>query len=199
MIEPPDDELLSTYLRINELKSYAYCPRISFYTLCLRLDRETGLSRMGIEAEAEVKTRMKRRKHALHAVVDGQRHFDVTVFSHIYQIVGRLDEVVETAAGIYLIDYKDTDRDYGYWKLQMYAYRLCLEEMLTPTILGCYIYSIPTQEYHEVKFAQRDAGKLPVALTELRAMVENEICPPPVEQIGKCRVCQYARFCNDVF
>ena len=112
MIAPPDEELLSTYLRINELKNYAYCPRISFYTLCLGIDRETGLSKMGIEAEAEVKTRMKRRKHALHAVVDGQRHFDVTVFSHTYRIVGRLDEVVEAADGIYLIDYKDTDRDY---------------------------------------------------------------------------------------
>jgi len=199
MIEPPDAELLSAYLRINELKNYAYCPRISFYTLCLGIDRETGLSRMGIEAEAETKVRMKRRKHALHTVVEGRRHFDVTVFSHTYRIVGRLDEVVETADGLYLIDYKDTDRDYGYWKLQMVAYRMCLDEAPAQAVLGCYIYSIPTQQYHEVRLTRRDADKLSLALTELHAMVESELCPPPVQQIGKCRVCQYARFCNDVF
>ena len=199
MIEPPDEELLSTYIRVNELKNYAYCPRISFYTLCLGIDRETGLSRMGIEAEAEVKSRMKRRKHALHAIVEGQRHFDVTVFSHTYRLVGRLDEVVETADGVYLIDYKDTDRDFGYWKLQMNAYRVCLDYPPAPPVLGCYIYSIPTQQYHEMKFTQRDAEKLLAALTELHNMVESERCPPPAPQLGKCRVCQYARFCNDVF
>src|SRR5579871_6411125 len=77
------------YLRINELKNYTYCPRISFYALCLGIDRETGLSRAGIDAEAETKVRMKRRKQALHSVKEGERHFDVTVYSHTLQLVGR--------------------------------------------------------------------------------------------------------------
>jgi CRISPR/Cas system-associated exonuclease Cas4 (RecB family) len=112
------------YLRINEIKNMIYCPRISYYALCLGLDRETGLSRMGIAAEAEVKGRMRRRKHALHAVVDGERYFDVLLVSHVARLIGRIDELVATDAGVYLVDYKDTERDYGYWRAQLCAYSI---------------------------------------------------------------------------
>lgn len=190
----------SSYFRINELKNYVYCPRISFYTMCLGIDRETGLSRSGIEAESEVKSLMKRRKYALHAVVEGVRHFDVPALSHNYQLIGRIDELVETKDGVYLIDYKDTTKDFGYWRLQMAAYRLCIEEQRSSQdVLGCYVYTIPSKKYHEVNQKATDGQALTQILDHLRQMTTYEICPPPVAQIGKCRVCQYARFCNDVF
>jgi CRISPR-associated protein Cas4 len=192
-------DMTAHYWRVNEIKNYLYCARISFYTLCMGLDRETGLSQMGIEAEADTKKRMKRRKHALHAVHDGTRHFDVQVVSHTHQLIGRLDEVVETETGVYLIDYKDTDKDYGYWKLQMLAYRLCIEEQTELPVLGSYVYSIPTQQYTAVKTTATHQRKLAGVLETLAEMVNSEVCPPPVKQIGKCRSCQYARFCNDVF
>jgi CRISPR-associated exonuclease Cas4 len=186
-----------TYLRINELKNFLYCPRISYYALCLRIDRETDLSRAGIVEEQVTKQRMQRRRQALHAVQDGTRHFDVSVVSHQYQVVGRLDEVVETSAGVYLVDYKDTERDYGYWSLQMLAYRLCMEEAGV-NVIGVYIYTIPNRTYHEIQPKSADLRRLTQTLDSLQNMVNTEICPPPVDQIGKCRSCQYARFCNDV-
>lgn len=190
---------METYLRINELKNYLYCPRISFYTLCLRIDRETDLSRAGITEEQVTKHRMQRRRQALHAVKSGTRHFDVPVVSHQFQLVGRLDETVETSEGLYLVDYKDTERDYGYWTLQMLAYQLCMEEA-GRRVAGVYIYTIPTRQYHEIHPNQTgDLRRLEGVLQHLRRMVEEEICPPPVDQIGKCRSCQYARFCNDIF
>lgn len=30
-------------------------------------------------------------------------------------------------------------------------------------------------------------------------MIEDERCPEPIDHIGKCRSCQYVRFCNDIF
>ncbi len=189
----------SGYLRINELKNYLYCSRISFYALCMGIDRETGLSHMGIEAEAEVKTRMKRRKHALHTVVAGKRILDVTLVSHVHRLIGKIDEVVETPEGAYLIDYKDTDRDYGYWKIQMCAYQLCAAESWIRPVQGCYVYSLPTQQYYPVEVNSHDYQGLERALHEIESMIREERCPPPTSQPGKCRVCQYARFCNDVF
>lgn len=187
------------YWRINEIKNACYCMRISFYALCMGLDRETGLSQLGIEAEAETMQRMKRRKHALHTVHEGIRHFDVQVVSHQYRLIGSVDEIVETDEGLYLVDYKDTEQDYGYWKLQMLAYRLCVEEESKQAILGSYVYSIPTQKYIEVKTTATHHRKLVGVLETLQKMVESELCPPPAKQIGKCLSCQYARFCNDVF
>jgi CRISPR-associated protein Cas4 len=186
------------YLRINELKNYLYCPRISYYGLCLRLDRETHLSSNGIRAEAETKQRMKRRKHALHSLHPGERLFDVPVVHHELRVVGRVDELVRTPDGVYIIDYKDTDKDYGYWAIQMLAYRLCLESM-GDIILGTAVYSIPTQRYTEVKVTAKHEQQLKTVIAALHAMIESERCPAPTKTIGKCQSCQYLRFCNDIF
>jgi CRISPR-associated exonuclease Cas4 len=194
-----ETDILDTdsYLRINEIKNYLYCPRISYYSLCLQVDRETDLSRGGIVEEQQTKEHMKRRKYALHAVHEGSRHFDVPITSHLHRFVGRLDEMVVTSEGAYLVDYKDTDQDYGYWRTQMLAYKLGLEEM-GQVILGCYVYLIPKRAYELVVFKASDINKLAQILSSLRGMVAAERCPPPAAQIGKCRSCQYLRFCNDV-
>jgi CRISPR-associated exonuclease Cas4 len=186
------------YLRINEIKNYYYCARITYYALCLRLDRETGLSRMGVAAEAEVKGQMRRRRTALHAVVQGERRYDVALVSHTVRLTGRIDEMVITGGGSYLVDYKDTARDYGYWRAQMCAYRLCAAEQGLGPVLGCYVYTIPTQQYQEVRLTRRDEADVMGVRDAVEAMVGHEVCPPPTPHTGKCRTCQYRRFCNDV-
>jgi len=185
------------YLRINEIKNYLYCPRIPFYLLCMGMDRDTALARIGVEQEAIAKKRMKRRQHALHAVHDGTRHFDVPVLHHDLRLIGRVDEVVETEAGVYLVDYKDTDQNHGYWRVQMTAYRLCMEAARV-TVLGCYIYTIPEQAYKPVKSTPKDEAKLVEIIGALHEIIASEFCPPPTPHIRKCHTCQYVRFCNDV-
>lgn len=186
------------YLRINELKNYVYCPRISYYELCLSLNRATRLAELGVEAEKETKRRMRRRKHALHAVTNGIRHLDVAVASHEYGLVGRIDEVVETPGGLHLVDYKDTERDYGYWKIQMQAYALCAAETLNQMVLGTYVYIIPDQVYRPIRLTMREIQKLTDAIEHIQAMIAREVCPPPTAHVAKCRTCQYRHFCNDV-
>ncbi|MCS6837182.1 MAG: CRISPR-associated protein Cas4 [Anaerolineae bacterium] len=186
------------YLRVNELKNYLYCPRTSYYSLCLSLERETDLSKAGHEAELTTKRQMKRRKRALHAVHEGDRVFDVALVSHVYEIVGRLDEMVVTEKGVYLIDYKDTDKDHGYWHVQMYAYQLAALEM-GYNVLGCYVYSIPKKTYRALTFKAQHHQTFLRIRQELARMIADERCPQPIDHIGKCRVCQYVRFCNDVF
>lgn len=185
------------YLRINEIKNHIYCPRISFYALCLGLDRETAVSQIGIENEADTKKRMKRREHALHAIHDGTRHFDVEVVIHNLQLLGRLDEVIETPEGVYLVDYKDTDTDYGYWRVQMMAYRLGIEAQGT-TVLGTYVYTIPDQTYHKLRLTKKHTTQLNTIITSLQTMIATEVCPDPTPHVNKCYTCQYNRFCNDV-
>lgn len=185
------------YLRINEIKNYLYCPRISYYKLCMDIDIETDLSRAGIAEEAHTKHKMKRRKQALHSVHEGERHYDVALAHHEYHFLGRIDEMVVTEKGVYLVDYKDTDKDYGYWKLQMHAYRLATEAM-GQTVLGCYVYLIPQKKYKEVKTIHADTEKMLQLCCELETMIVQERFPAPATVVAKCHSCQYARLCNDV-
>lgn len=198
MIQPvlPDT---TDYLRINELKNYLYCPRISFYTLCMGMDRITPLAELGLQAEKQVKYRMRRRKHALHSVSDGIRHFDVILWSETYRIIGQIDEIVEMADGIHLVDYKDTDTDYGYWQIQLAAYALCAGECISLPIVGCSIYTIADMIYHPISVTAAIQRKLNSTLDALHTLLDTEICPPPVKVKGKCRSCQYLRLCNDIF
>lgn len=186
------------YLRINEIKNYHYCPRTSYYLLCLMLDRETDLSKGGIREEKETKKQMKRRKHALHAVHDGTRHFDVDVVHHEMRYVGKVDEMVMTSEGVYLIDYKDTDRNYGYWEVQMMGYQLAAQTM-GYHVLGCYMYIIPKKTYQPIDLKPKHLRQLTTILTALQEMVITERMPEATSHTGKCLSCQYARFCNDVF
>lgn len=189
----------SDYWRINEIKNMLYCPRISFYALVMGLDRITGAATVGIEAEEDVRRKMQRRRGALHAVVSGERRFSMPVVSHQWRLVGRLDEMVVTEQGVYLVDYKDSDHDYGYWEIQMAAYQLCVEEKGDLPVLGCSIYTIPTRQYHAIAPGARAQRVLEKTLQMLQTMAETQLCPPPTSQAGKCRSCQYRRFCNDVF
>jgi len=189
---------MSDVLRINEIKNFLYCPRISYYTLSLQIDRETDLSVAGIRDEAITKQRMKRRRKALHSVIQGKRHFDVHLEHLELGLVGRIDELIETPEGVYLIDYKDTNHDYGYWKVQMLAYQLCAESM-GYHVLGCSIYVIPQRRYQSVQFTSNHYKQLLAIRSDLHTIVRNERIPDPVAQLGKCRNCQYSRLCNDVF
>jgi CRISPR-associated exonuclease Cas4 len=188
----------SDYWRINEIKNALYCPRISFYSLVMGLDRITGAAAVGIEAEEDVRRKMRRRRGALHTLVKGERRFSVPVVSHQRRLVGRLDEMVITEQGVYLVDYKDTDRDYDYWEIQMAAYRMCVEETSELPVLGCSIYTIPTHQYHTIVPSVRAIQKLEQTLQMLKTMAETQVCPSATSQAGKCRSCQYRRFCNDV-
>jgi CRISPR-associated protein Cas4 len=191
------NENTDNYIRVNDIKNAIYCPRISYYELCMRIDLETDLSKAGIREEQATKTKMKRRKQALHSVHQGERKFDVALVNHELKIVGRIDEIVSTEQGIYLVDYKDTDKDYGYWKLQLTAYQLCAKEM-GYTVLGCYIYIIPKKSYKEVKPTSKDVEKLRELCLKVEEIVQEENFPPPNEIASKCYSCQYIRLCNDV-
>lgn len=191
-----NDPQTEYYLRINEIKNHHYCPRIPFYTLCLHLDRETVLSRAGIDSEATTKRKMKRRKHALHSIHDGTRHFDVWLAEPELEIIGCVDEVIATDAGIYLVDYKDTDQDYGYWALQLCAYRLAAQAN-DEKVLGCYVYTVPTQTYHAISITRRTVKQLHSIIAALHNLIERQVCPDPTPHQRKCLTCQYRCFCND--
>ena len=194
--QPPVDT--TAFLRINELKNALYCMRISYYALCLDLDRITRLAELGVEAEQETKHRMKRRKHALHSIVDGERYLSVPVWSAELQLVGQVDELIIAEDGVYVVDYKDTVQDYGYWAVQMAAYGHCVRECFEVEVKGSYVYTIPDMTYHEVNITRRTTQKLTDILDQLYEMIQTQRCPPPAKQIGKCRSCQFSRFCNDV-
>jgi len=184
---------------ITDLKQYIYCPRIFFYHACLPDVRPvTAKMTHGIHAhEAEQKRAARRTMHQYH-IVEGTRHFDVPVFSERLRLSGQIDEVVETADGMFPVDYKLAKKAGFHFKIQLTAYAMLLEETTGQRIKQGYLYLMRSREMITVKLTKKLRVTVEQAITTMWQMRDDELMPPPNTYSGRCTDCEFRRFCNDV-
>jgi CRISPR-associated exonuclease Cas4 len=195
-----DERLIFT---VTDLKQYAYCPRIVFYTYCLPLLRPTTYKmEAGIAAHEKAGKRERRRTLAAYGLEEGKRHFDVWVKSTILGLRGRVDMVIEVEEGdteLIPVEYKQTRRKIG-WQVrrQLAAYGMMLEEMWEGQVYRGFVYSLLKRKAEEVKLTSRLRDETRKAVTAMREMVEREAMPAPPRSRRQCVNCEFRRFCNDV-
>jgi len=196
-----DDELL--IFTVTDLKQYAYCPRIVFYTYCLPLLRPTTYKmEAGIAAHEKAGKRERRRTLAAYGLKEGKRHFDVWVKSTILGLRGRVDMVIEVGeeeAELIPVEYKQTRRKIGrHVRRQLAAYGMMLEEKWEGQVHRGFVYSLLKRKAEEVKLTPRLRDEAREAVTAMRKMVEREAMPAPSRSRRQCVNCEFRRFCNDV-
>lgn len=190
---------------VTDLKQYAYCPRIVFYTYCLPLVRPvTGKMEEGKIAHEAVREREQRRTLRVYGLEEARRHFDVAVFSWELGLSGRIDLVLEVEGKggrreWIPVDYKQTERRAGpHLRRQLTAYGMMLEETWGGEVRRGFLYSLLARRAEEVPLtsALRQAVREIVAV--MREMVERERMPEPPPSRRACVNCEFRRFCNDV-
>jgi len=195
------DRLIFT---VTDLKQYAYCPRVVFYTYCLPLLRPTTYKMMaGIAAHEKAGKREQRRTLAAYGLEEGKRHFDVWVESPALGLRGRIDLVIETEGRngqeLIPVEYKQTTRRPGpHVRCQLAAYGIMLEETWGETARRGFIYSLVTRKAEEVTLTERLRGDVRATTAAMRDMVEREVMPDPPRSRRPCINCEFRRFCNDV-
>jgi len=193
-----------TVFTVTDLKQYAYCPRIVFYTYCLPLLRPTTYKmEAGAAAHAEAGERERRRTLAVYGLVEGERRFDVWVASERLGLQGRVDLVIgvgaEGAREWIPVDYKQSARPAGpHHKRQLAAYGMMLEETLGGRARRGFIYSLVTRRAEEIALTGRLREEVSETVAAMRAMVEREAMPDPPRSRQPCVNCEFRRFCNDV-
>src|SRR5688572_5334969 len=131
----PLDEQDAWWVRVTDLKQYAYCPRITYYMYCLpHLRPTTYKMQAGIESQERVTSLEERRSLQAYGLTDGERHFHVPVRSTALGCVGQIDMVIETKEGgqhrLIPVDYKLSRRTPDrHFHLQVACYGMMLEEM----------------------------------------------------------------------
>nr|HID12622.1 CRISPR-associated protein Cas4 [Anaerolineae bacterium] len=189
---------------VTDLKQYAYCPRIVFYTYCLPLIRPTTYKmEAGAAAHERAAALERRRTLSAYGLVEGKRHFDIWVESPILGLRGRIDLVIETGEGggreLIPVDYKQTRRRAGrHVKRQLATYGLMLEESWDLPVRRGYIYYLPLRRADEVKLTSRLRDEVREAIAAMQEMVEREAMPAPPRSRRPCVNCEFRRFCNDV-
>jgi CRISPR-associated exonuclease Cas4 len=192
---------------VTDLKQYAYCPRIVFYTYCLPLIRPvTGKMEEGRSAHREARDRERRRTLRIYGLERATRHFDVWVVSEELGLSGRIDLVLEVtpeSSGVFRewipVDYKQTGRRAGpHLRRQLAAYGMMLEETWGGVARRGLIYSLLTRRVEEIPLTPALRWEVRETVAAMREMVERERIPDPPPSRRPCAVCEFRRFCNDV-
>ena len=196
-----EEELIFT---VTDLKQYTYCPRVVFYTYCLPLLRpKTYKMESGVTAHERAEKQERRRTLAAYGLEEGKRHFDVWVASQELSLRGKIDLVIEVAAGEgqewIPVDYKQTTRRTGpHIRRQLAAYGMMLEETCGGIVRRGFVCSLITRKTEEIAFTERLRGEVREVVAAMREMVQREVMPAPPKSRRPCVNCEFRRFCNDV-
>lgn len=186
--------------RVVDLKQWFACRRIVYYHHVLPAVRPTTYSmQAGIAAHDEVRPLEKRRTLHAYGIPDGERHFDVVLYTPDLGLSGLVDMVIEREEELIPVDFKDSfNTKARHFRLQVVAYGLMLEYLWERPVERGFVYSLPARRATEVKLTGRARSTVQKAIAEMREMVERSIFPPPPASQRLCVTCEFRRFCNDV-
>ena len=195
-------------VRVTDLKQYAYCPRIIYYTYCLpHIRPETFLMEEGREASYTEEVRQLRRSLHPYGLRSGICHLDVSLISQHLRLSGRVDLVIETcdnAQGmreLIPVEFKLSPGRMGdHLRLQLAGYALLLEELWDVPVRRGYVYFIPLRRATLVSIDSLLQEEVQIALHRMQDIVDHERMPPPLptRQRARCEICEFRLFCNDV-
>jgi CRISPR-associated exonuclease Cas4 len=186
---------------VTDLKQFAYCPRVVYYSYCLPLIRPvTYKMEAGQEAHQEEEGREQRRSLRAYGLQEGERTFNLWLESSELGLRGRVDMIVRIGTQEAIpVEYKDSPGRAGsHWERQLAAYGLLLEEAWGLPVRRGFLYFIPQRRSREVPLTAELYGQVRGMVETMRRMVEGEAMPSPTRQRRKCVACEFRRFCNDV-
>jgi CRISPR-associated exonuclease Cas4 len=186
---------------VTDLKQFAYCPRVVYYSYCLPLIRPTTYKmQAGQEAHQAEKGREQRRSLRVYGLKEGERIFDLWLESQELGLRGRVDMAVRIGDREAIpVEYKDSPGRAGsHLERQLAAYGLMLEETWGLPVKRGFLYFIPQRRSKEVPLTAKLFEQVRETVEAMRRMVEREAMPPPTRQRRKCVACEFRRFCNDI-
>lgn len=199
-----------TTFQVTDLKQYAYCPRVVFFSYCLPLIRPmTYKMEAGIAAQDQAEDLEERRTLRAYGLDRGKRHFNVDLVCEELGLRGRVDMVIEIAGDegegeLIPVDYKHSrakgspQRVGHHFEQQLAAYGEMLQAAWGRPVRRGFLYFIPLRRAQEVAITEELRQEVLQLVAEMRAMVEGERMPEPTRHRRRCVACEFRRFCNDV-
>jgi CRISPR-associated exonuclease Cas4 len=200
-VDTQDGDALTPALRVNDVKQYAYCPRIVFYQYTMPVQRKaTFKMEHGKAAEGVIEALEQRRTLREYGLAEGIRRFHQWLTSPRLGLSGRLDLLITTPRGAVPVDFKDTTQRVQHnHHVQLCAYALLVEDVLAQRVeMGC-IYRIPRREVTAIPITAELRAQTVQMLAAIRRMIRTESMPDPTPVRARCAECEYRNYCGDIF
>jgi CRISPR-associated exonuclease Cas4 len=190
-------ELLT--LTVSDVKQFAYCPRVVYFTYALPRRRPTTYKMEEGKIEHEhVAELEERRSLRAYGLAEGERQFNVSLHSERLGLSGKLDMVILTQAEVIPVDFKNSSGEVGLnHKYQLTAYALLVEDRWQKPVRRGFIYLVPLKKAHEITITPNMRLFVRNILSQIRTMIESESMPAPTRQKARCRDCEFGNFCNE--
>lgn len=187
-------------LTVTDLRQHAYCPRVVYFTYVQPLEHRASYKMQhGLRAEEQVATLERRRTLARYGLQEGERLFSVALEAAELGLRGVADLLILTPDSVCVVEFKETDEGLtANHRLQVAAYALMAEERYARPAPAGFVCHLPEGRLWRVTVGEGLRGEVRRAVGEVEAMLRTERFPEPPRQRGKCRDCEFRRFCGDV-
>jgi len=187
-------------LTVSDVKQFFFCPRVVFYTYCLRVKRPTTYKmKEGTLEHEELEEKEGRRSLKAYGLSGGERQFNISLYSERLALSGKLDMAILTPTEIIPVDFKNTSGQIGLnHKYQLTGYALLVEDLWQKPVRRGFIYLAPQKRAEEIIITDNMRLFFKQTLFKIRDMVDKEILPQPVRRQSHCTDCEFHNFCNDV-
>ncbi|MBI3946604.1 MAG: CRISPR-associated protein Cas4 [Armatimonadetes bacterium] len=195
--DPPD---APWPVRATDVRQWAYCPRVVYYTTVVPVPRAvTFKMEYGTEAQAAVEALEVRRKLRRYRLDAGERHFRVRLESGRLGLSGEIDLLITTPEEAVPVEFKHTERPVGKnHRAQVAVYALLAEEHTGLPARRGFICRLPSGRLQQVACDADERRQALEIAAQVRAMITQESRPHPTGVRARCTDCEFRRYCADV-
>ncbi|HOG48901.1 MAG TPA: CRISPR-associated protein Cas4 [Anaerolineae bacterium] len=186
-------------LTITDVRQYLYCARVFYHTVYLGATRPvTFKMQEGVRQHEDEAAREERRSLRAYGLREGERVLDVRLASTRLGLSGRLDMAIRSGHEAIPVEHKHSTAAVGtHQRYQLAAYAMLLEEAWGRPVRRSFVYQIPLRRAVEVPIRAGMRRYVSRTLAAMRLVMVHETTPPATRHSGRCRECEFRRFCGD--
>ena len=153
----------------------------------------------GTRQHEDEAAREERRSLRAYGLREGERAFGMRLTSARLGLAGHLDMAITTRHEAIPVEHKHSTATVGtHQRYQLAAYALLLEEACGRPVRRAFVYQIPLRRAVEIPMRPGMRRYVTRTLQAMRRLLLHETMPPATRHGGRCRECEFRRFCNDV-
>lgn len=188
-------------LPVTELRQWAYCPRVVYYhQLMPGAGQMTYKMKEGLRAQEVVENLEMRRTLREYGLEGAAREFGVWLSDERVGLTGKIDLLLRGERFAAVVDFKLTSGDVGEnHRMQLAGYALLAEATLGLPVEMTFLFRIPDNRVFPVAMSAELKERAAAAVLAIRVMQKTEELPEATAVRSRCKECEYANYCGDVW
>ncbi len=187
------------WFNVTDVRQYLYCARVLHFRLGQPLHHRLSYKmNEGVLMHQRAGELERRRSLKAYGLTDGARRFQVPLASARLRVRGQLDMLIERQHEVIPVEFKNAraERQTNH-RYQLTLYALLLDELGLKPVRRGFLFYLLDGRADEVVVTEGMRRFVTRTLREMQTLALTGSWPEGTRRLGRCRPCEYLRFCND--